>query len=101
VCIVTGASRGIGKAIALELGKAGCRVVVNYASSADKAEEVATEVRRQWVGSDMERGCVCVDGACIGVLRARAKVQRCSLTSFSHGVSVWISQLATGTLLHT
>merc|ERR1719183_572529 len=45
VCIVTGASRGIGKAIALELGKAGCRVVVNYASSADKAEEVATEVR--------------------------------------------------------
>lgn len=59
VCIVTGASRGIGKAIALELGKAGCRVVVNYASSADKAEEVATEVRRQSVDTRTHRGCAC------------------------------------------
>jgi NAD(P)-dependent dehydrogenase (short-subunit alcohol dehydrogenase family) len=30
VCLVTGASRGIGKAIALELGKSGCNVVVNH-----------------------------------------------------------------------
>jgi NAD(P)-dependent dehydrogenase (short-subunit alcohol dehydrogenase family) len=30
VCLVTGASRGIGKAIALELGKSGCKVVVNH-----------------------------------------------------------------------
>jgi NAD(P)-dependent dehydrogenase (short-subunit alcohol dehydrogenase family) len=30
VCLVTGASRGIGKAIALELGKSGCKVVINY-----------------------------------------------------------------------
>lgn len=53
MCIVTGASRGIGKAIALELGAAGCRVVVNYASSAGKAEEVAAEVpprlSRRWL----------------------------------------------------
>ena len=35
VAIVTGASRGIGRAIALELGKQGCRVAVNYASSGD------------------------------------------------------------------
>lgn len=33
VCLVTGASRGLGRAIALELGKAGCKVVVNYAAS--------------------------------------------------------------------
>eukprot|EP00238_Polyblepharides_amylifera_P010970 CAMPEP_0196590970 /NCGR_PEP_ID=MMETSP1081-20130531/68102_1 /TAXON_ID=36882 /ORGANISM="Pyramimonas amylifera, Strain CCMP720" /LENGTH=277 /DNA_ID=CAMNT_0041914209 /DNA_START=246 /DNA_END=1080 /DNA_ORIENTATION=+ len=45
VVIVTGASRGIGRSIAIELGKEGCKVVVNYASSADKAEVVAQEVR--------------------------------------------------------
>ena len=33
-CIVTGGSRGLGRAIALSLGKEGCRVVVNYAASA-------------------------------------------------------------------
>ena len=30
VAVVTGASRGIGKAIALALGDAGCKVIVNY-----------------------------------------------------------------------
>lgn len=44
VCIVTGASRGIGKAIALALGATGARVVVNYASSAGAAEEVAAAI---------------------------------------------------------
>eukprot|EP00878_Enallax_costatus_P003359 GHUV01003568.1.p1 GENE.GHUV01003568.1~~GHUV01003568.1.p1 ORF type:complete len:286 (+),score=98.46 GHUV01003568.1:186-1043(+) len=44
VCIVTGGSRGIGRAIALALGEKGCRVAVNYASSPAKAEEVAQEI---------------------------------------------------------
>jgi NAD(P)-dependent dehydrogenase (short-subunit alcohol dehydrogenase family) len=38
VCIVTGASRGIGAAIALALGKEGARVVVNYSASVGPAE---------------------------------------------------------------
>ena len=38
---MTGASRGIGKAIALGLGAAGCKVVVNYSASSAAAEEVA------------------------------------------------------------
>ena len=45
VCLVTGASRGIGKAIALALGAEGAKVVVNYASSAEAAEEVAAAIK--------------------------------------------------------
>jgi len=44
VCLVTGASRGLGAAIALELGKAGQKVVVNYAGSKDRALEVVDAV---------------------------------------------------------
>ncbi|KAK3223573.1 hypothetical protein Dsin_010598 [Dipteronia sinensis] len=44
VVIVTGASRGIGKAVALTLGKAGCKVLVNYARSSKEAEEVCKEI---------------------------------------------------------
>ncbi len=40
VAIVTGASRGIGRAIALHLGQDGATVAVTYVSNADKAEEV-------------------------------------------------------------
>ncbi|KAJ1396993.1 Short-chain dehydrogenase/reductase SDR [Sesbania bispinosa] len=47
VVIVTGASRGIGRAIALALGKAGCKVLVNYARSSKDAEEVSKEVENR------------------------------------------------------
>ncbi|QPC46312.1 3-oxoacyl-[acyl-carrier-protein] reductase [Mangrovibacillus cuniculi] len=43
--VVTGASRGIGRAIALELSAQGANIVVNYAGSEAKAMEVAEEVR--------------------------------------------------------
>ena len=42
--IVLGGSRGIGKAIALSLGEAGCEVVVNYSNSPNKADEVVSEI---------------------------------------------------------
>jgi 3-oxoacyl-[acyl-carrier protein] reductase len=45
VVIVTGGSRGIGRAIALELGKRGATVVVNYNRSADAANEVIEAIK--------------------------------------------------------
>jgi acetoacetyl-CoA reductase/3-oxoacyl-[acyl-carrier protein] reductase len=44
--LVTGASRGIGKAIALELAREGAKVGVNFASNEAKAREVAEEIAR-------------------------------------------------------
>lgn len=45
VALVTGGSRGIGRAISLMLASHGAKVAVNYASSAAKAEEVVAEIR--------------------------------------------------------
>jgi 3-oxoacyl-[acyl-carrier protein] reductase len=44
VAVVTGASRGIGRAIALALAHEGARVVVNYARSRELAETVVAEI---------------------------------------------------------
>ena len=50
VALVTGSSRGIGAAIAIELGRLGAKVVVNYANSAESAEKVVAEIKT--LGSD-------------------------------------------------
>ncbi|MDQ3965278.1 MAG: 3-oxoacyl-ACP reductase FabG [Actinomycetota bacterium] len=52
VAVVTGASRGIGAAIAEELGRGGAKVVVNYSGSRERAEEVAQKINE--AGGDGE-----------------------------------------------
>ncbi|KAL3458194.1 Versicolorin reductase [Aspergillus heterothallicus] len=46
VALVTGSGRGIGAAIALELGKRGAKVVVNFAHSREAAEKVVAQIQQ-------------------------------------------------------
>ncbi len=50
VAVVTGGGRGIGRGIAIELGKRGAKIIVNYNSNADTANEVVGLI--QQAGSD-------------------------------------------------
>lgn len=50
VALVTGSGRGIGAAMAVELGRCGAKVVVNYANSSGPAEKVVEEIKS--FGSD-------------------------------------------------
>ena len=45
VVVITGAARGIGRAIAIELGQSGAQIVVNYAHSKEPAEELVQWLR--------------------------------------------------------
>ncbi|MFB3050478.1 MAG: SDR family NAD(P)-dependent oxidoreductase, partial [Acidimicrobiia bacterium] len=61
VALVTGASRGLGRAIAIRLARSGHRVVVNFARSADAAAEVVAEVNESGgeavaIGADVSNG---------------------------------------------
>ena len=53
VALVTGGSRGIGRAIALELGRAGANVVLSYRTGRDEAEQVAAEIGGRAVEADV------------------------------------------------
>ena len=68
VAVVTGASRGIGRAIALELASRGAAVVINYNGSEERAREVQKEIEekggeaeiRQWNVADY-KACESID----------------------------------------
>ncbi|MDZ4721416.1 MAG: 3-oxoacyl-ACP reductase family protein [Roseiflexaceae bacterium] len=71
VAIVTGASRGIGRAIALDLATRGVRVLVNYQHSAAAAEEVVATIRSN--GGDAFAHCASVaDSSDVAALVAAA-----------------------------
>lgn len=50
VALVTGSGRGIGREMALELGRRGAKVIVNYANAKDAANEVVMQIKKN--GSD-------------------------------------------------
>lgn len=56
--IVTGGSRGIGRAIALEFAKNGANVVINYVNNENEADTVASEIRNLGVEALIVKGDV-------------------------------------------
>jgi 3-oxoacyl-[acyl-carrier protein] reductase len=58
IAIVTASSRGIGRAIALRLGRDGAAVVVNYVSAPEKAEAVVQDITAQGGRAMMIQGSV-------------------------------------------
>lgn len=53
IAVVTGASRGIGRAIALELASGGATVIINYNGSEKRAEEVKKEIEERGGRADI------------------------------------------------
>lgn len=70
VVLVTGSSRGLGKSIALDLGKAGQKVVINYVSDGSKeaAESTVSEIKELGgdavaIKADSESSSICASYA--------------------------------------
>lgn len=57
--LITGSSRGIGSAIALELAKAGADIIVHYAGNRDKAEIIAQQARAFGVNAEIVGADLC------------------------------------------
>ncbi len=70
VAIVTGGSRGIGRAIALELARQGARVLVNYQSSAAAAQAVVDEIVAAGGSAFSHAADIADEAAVAGMVRA-------------------------------
>ena len=88
VAFVTGASRGIGRAIALTLAEAGADVAVNYAGNAAAAEEVAAEIRKMGRRALILQGDVSQTEAAAAMLDAVvAEFGRCDILVNNAGIT--------------
>jgi 3-oxoacyl-[acyl-carrier protein] reductase len=71
--VVTGASRGVGKATALALAREGCSVLINYSRSRDEAEKAAKEVQSIGVNATLFAGDVSDDDVCRAMMETAAR----------------------------
>lgn len=70
VALVTGSSRGLGRAVALELGRLGFVTAVHYAASEGPATEVAEEIRAQGGRAEVFQADVSHEAACTALVKA-------------------------------
>ncbi len=73
VSIVTGSSRGLGRAIAKELGAHGSKVVVNYNQSKDAADELVAELKGDGVEVISVKANVADEDECKALIEAAVK----------------------------
>lgn len=73
VAVITGASRGVGRATALALAKSGCSILINYSRSRDEAEQTAAEIRTLGVKATCFQGDVADDQACRQMMAAAVR----------------------------
>ncbi len=71
--VVTGATRGVGRATALALARGGCSVLINYSRSREEAEATAAEVRALGVSAVCFQAAVEDDAACRAMMAAAVK----------------------------
>jgi 3-oxoacyl-[acyl-carrier protein] reductase len=71
--VVTGASRGVGRATALALAQGGCSVLINYSHSRAAAEQTAAEVQRLGVKAVCCQADVSDDQACREMMETAAR----------------------------
>jgi len=93
VALVTGAARGIGRATALKLARAGCDVAANYYNSADQAEALCSEVRA------LGRRAVAIQGS-VGVPDSVDEIFTEFRKHFDH-LDILVSNAASGVLKPT
>ena len=88
IAFVTGASRGIGRSIALTLAEAGADVAINYAGNAAAAEEVAVEIRKMGRRALILQGDVSQTEAAAAMLDAVvAEFGRCDILVNNAGIT--------------
>ena len=85
VALVTGASRGIGKAIAIELGRNGFQVAIHYRSNKESAEALSREIK----GSKIFCADLGIEEECVSLAKAvKADMGRIDVLVNNAGMSI-------------